>query len=349
MSLKRKPPSFWKRWRHRLEAAALESLAVVIPRLSRQVLVRLANGLGWLACHVAPSARRVALTNLEIAFGQSKSAEEKKRIALSSFRNFARGFLGLFWAQRLDNAALEKLVEVDAESLRRVQEIHDRGKGIIFVTLHYGEWELLGLATAWLGFPMTIVAEQTRNPRVERIFNRLRSHAGSRTILQRYAAPKLFKALKRAECVALLIDLNAPQGRGGIWLDFCGLPVFNNSAAAALALHTGAALVSGVAYPLPDGRVRIVYGPEIPAASTGDRVADLQAISQRCLDYCETIIRERPEFWLWFYRRWKFRPAPEQGKYPDYSIYFEKLRLPRAPKNSASQSPGIPQQGGPPA
>jgi Kdo2-lipid IVA lauroyltransferase/acyltransferase len=345
--MQRKPPSFWKRCRYRLEAVALELLAATIPLLSRKALLRVANGLGWLAFHLLRRERRVALTNLDIAFGPGKSTGEKKRIALSSFQNFARSFLGLFWAQRLDGAALEKWLEVDEESVRRAREIQARGKGIILITLHYGEWELLGLATAWLGFPMTVVAEQTRNPHLERIFSRLRGHTGNRSILQRFAVTKLFKALKRGECVGLLIDLNAPQGRGGIWLDFFGLPVFSNSSAAGLALRSGAAIVGTVAHPLPDGRVRIVYRPEVPVERTGDRVADLKAISQRCLDSCEAVIRQRPEFWLWFYRRWKFRPSEEKSNFPYYSIYHERLRLPRAQKGSANQSPSVPQQGGP--
>lgn len=346
MGSKHKPPSFWKRCRYRLEAAFLELLAAGIPLLSRRLLFRLANGLGWLAFHLLSRERRIALTNLEIAFGQSKSTAEKRPIALASFQNFARSFLGLFWTKRLRGAAMEKLIEVDAESLRLVREIHNRGRGIIFVALHYGDWELLGLATAKLGYPVTVVAEQTRNPHLERIFNRLRSQTGNRTILQRFAVTKLFKELKRGGSVALLIDLNAPQGRGGIWLEFFGLPVFNNYAVAALALRTSAAILPGIAHPLPDGRIRIVYGPEIPVETTGDHAADLRTISQRCLDACEKVIRERPDYWLWFYRRWKFRPSPEKGNFPDYSIYFERLRLPRAHKSSAAQSPSDPQQSG---
>ena len=344
--MQRKPPSFWKRCRYRLEAVASELLAATIPLLSRQAMLRVADGLGWLAFHLLRRERRVALTNLGIAFGGSKSTGEKKRIALSSFQNFARSFLGLFWAQQLDGAALEQWVEVDAESLRRVREIRDRGKGIVFVTLHYGEWELLGLATGWLEFPLTVVAEQTRNPHVERIFSRLRGHTGNRSILQRFAVTKLFKALKRGECVALLIDLNAPQGRGGVWLDFFGLPVFGNSSAAGLALRSGAAIVGTVAHPLPDGRVRIVYGPEITCSPTGAEEADIRAISHRCLGFCEEIIRQRPEFWLWLYRRWKLRPSAEQGRYPFYSRHVEIGRRAIATTN-ATHNPSAPQQSGP--
>jgi lauroyl/myristoyl acyltransferase len=347
MNTGRKPPSFWKRCRYRIEAAALESLAAVLPLLSRKAFVRLAKGLGWIAYHVLPKERRVALTNLDIAFAQNKPADEKRRIARASFQNFARSFLGLFWASRLNAGALKQLVELDEDSMQRLREIQARGKGIIFVTLHHGEWELLGLATARLGFPMTVVTQQMRNPHLERIFERLRGCTGNRIIQQRFAVIKMLKALKRGESVALLIDLNAPQRRGGIWLDFFGLPVFNNSAAAALAQHTGAAIVGALGHPLPDGRVRIVYGPEIPCTPTANPESDLRTISQCCLDFCETAIRRQPDFWLWFYRRWKFRPSQENGSFPYYSIYSERLRLPREQKRSANQSPTVPHQNGP--
>ena len=327
-----------------MEGFLLEFLAAAAPLLPRRMLVRLANAAGWLAFHLIARERRIALTNLDIAFGSTKSAEEKRRIACSAFQTFARSLLGLFWSRRLTQATLDNLVEVDAESLQLVEKARARGKGIIFVTLHYGEWELLGLATAWHNFPMTIVMEQLRNPHVARIFERLRGHAGSRIILQRLAVTKLFKALKRGECIALLIDLNALPSRGGIWLDFFGKPVFSYSAAAALSLHTGAAIVGAVAHPLPDGRIRIVYGPEIPHAPTGNDEADLRVLSQDCLRFCEEMIRQRPEYWLWFYRRWKFRPTAELGGFPYYSRYIEEVRPRRNQTMQANQSPAVPQE-----
>lgn len=316
------------------------------------MLVGLANAAGWVAFHLMARERRIALTNLDIAFSQGKSLEEKRRIACSAFQTFARSLLGLFWSRRFNQATFDKLVEVDMESLRLVEQARTRGKGIIFMTLHYGEWELLGLATALLGFPLTIVTEQLRNPHVTRLFERLRGSAGSRIILQRFAVTKLFKALKRGECIALLIDLNALPSRGGIWLDFFGKPVFSYSAAAALALHTGAAIVGAVAHPLPDGRIRIVYGPEIPCVATGNDEVDLRVVSQDCLRYCEEAIRQRPEHWLWIYRRWKFRPTEELGGFPYYSRWIGEVRPLRAPDrhtadSNASHSPTAPQHNGP--
>ena len=72
---------------------------------------------------------------------------------------------------------------------------------------------------------------------------------------------------------------------------------------------------------MPDGRARIVYWPEIVHEPTGNKEADARAINQKCLAFCESVIREQPEHWLWSYKRWKVRPTPEQGRYPYYSVY----------------------------
>jgi len=347
VSNRQKTPSLWKRFRYRLEALILEVLAATVPLLSRKMLVRVANAIGWIAFHVAVSERRIALTNLDIAFGSTKSPEEKRQIARAAFQNFARSFLGLFWAKRLTPETLGKLIEIDPDNLRMVQAAQARGKGIIFVTFHFGEWEMLGVATALFGFPMTIVMEQLRNPHLTQIFERLRGHGVNHIILQRFAMTKLLKTLKRGGAIALLIDLNAVPSRGGIWLDFFGKPVFGFSGAAALARHTGAAIITAVGHPLPDGRVRAVYGSEISCAATGDEEADLRVTSQQCLRYCEELIRREPERWLWFYRRWKFRPTAERGDFPYYSRWIEEVRPARAQTTEATQSASVPQQSGP--
>ena len=132
---------------------------------------------------------------------------------------------------------------------------------------------------------------------------------------------KLFKAVARGGTVGILIDVNARRGRGGVWLDFFGLPVFNTSAVAELAKRTGAAIVFAAAHPLPGRRIRIQFGPEIPVDDTGDKDRDVLTTSQRCLDECGKLIRSSPGPWMWTYKRWKRRPSAEKGKFPFYSKY----------------------------
>ncbi len=313
--------SLSKHLRFRVEAGALRLLAWLIPKFSRRTVLRLSYGLGWLAYHVLRQERRIARANLDTAFGDSKSAAEKERIARVSVQNFVATLLGLFWSPRLTQAVIEETVEFDPESLQRLREIQARGKGIVGITMHYGDWELLGLAMAFYGIPMTVVQDATRNAALGEILGRLRAVSGNRIIPNHRAAAKLMKSLKRGEFIALLIDQYVARRHGGEWLIFFGLAVSNTPAIGWLALRTGAPIVPFVSHPLPGGRMRIACGPEIDYAAGTDPETGAHAINQKCLEGCENVIRERPEYWLWSYKRWKARPTSEQGRYPNYSRY----------------------------
>lgn len=312
MKGERKSQPIGKRLRFALEYAALASLAWLVPKFPRRSVCAVGRALGSLA------PRRIALQNLDVVFGDTKSPAEKRRIARASARNAGATLLGLFWSPRLtrDNAA--SLIEVEPVGLEKVRALNAAGKPIIFVTMHAGDWELLGIATAWSGFQITVVQEAMPNEALETIFARLRGVSGNRIVPNKSAAMSLLKTLKRGNCIALLIDMNAGKKRGGDWLEFFGLPVFNHAAVGALARHTGAAIVCSVAYPLPDGRMRFEYIPDIITDTT-----DEHAVNQACLRFCEDVIRRQPEAWLWSYKRWKNRRTREVGHYPPYSRYLE--------------------------
>jgi Kdo2-lipid IVA lauroyltransferase/acyltransferase len=313
-----------KRLRFRIEAGALRALAWLIPKFSRRTVLRLGRGLGWLAYYTSMEQRRIARANLDTAFAGSKSAPEKRRIARASTYNFATTMLGLFWSPRLTRPLIEKTVEFDPESLKRLREILARGKGIIGITMHYGDWELLGLAMPFFGIPMTVVQDATNNPTLGEILGQLRGVSGNRIIPNHRAAAKLMKSLKRGEFIALLIDQYVAQHHGGEWLDFFGLPVSNTPAIGWLALRSGAPIVPFVAHPLPGGRIRIGCGHEIPYTATAGSETTAHVINQKCMELCEAVIREEPEPWLWSYKRWKARPTPEQGRFPYYSRHVTR-------------------------
>jgi KDO2-lipid IV(A) lauroyltransferase len=310
-----------KMLRYRLETGLLLTVTWILPRLSRRMMLRCARALGAVAYRLMGRQRKIALANLDVAFGDTMTAAEKERIARRSMEQFASSLLGLFWSARMTVDDVDSVIEIDPRDLALARGMVEEGRGIIFVTLHYGDWEMLGLASGFLGVPLHVVTETMRNKGMEEVFARLRTRSGNAVIPQQGAAVKLLRALRRKGSIALLIDLNAPDHSGGMWMDFFGLPVYNNTAAAALALRTGARIVGACTIPLPDGRVRLKFGPEIPCESTGDDQADLRRVSKACLEYCEQVIREAPEFWLWSYKRWKHRPEKPRGHYPFYTTW----------------------------
>ncbi|MCG3147305.1 MAG: Lipid A biosynthesis palmitoleoyltransferase [Verrucomicrobiae bacterium] len=312
-----------KSLRHRLEWVALRTVAAIIPLFPRPFVWRLGRGLGALAYRLSANVRAVSRANLELAFGTAKTPAEKDRIARRSLQNAVATILCLFWSRRLTRENYRQFVEIDAANLEALRAIKQQNRPVIFLTLHFGDWELLGQTTGFMGFPLTVVQEAMRNSSLETIFARLRGVSGHALVPNRFAATTLLRTLKHGGSIALLIDQNATRKRGGTWLEFFGLPVFSPAAIGAFALRTQAALIPGVAYPLGNGRTRIEYGPEIVCPRTGDDAADVRALNQACLRFCESVIREQPEHWLWSYKRWTPRATPEQGRYPAYSRYVK--------------------------
>lgn len=315
------PLSAGRRLRYRLEAFGLTLAEWAIPKLSRDVAYGFARVMGWLANAVLAEDRKVAYANLDIVFGDAMPRREKRRIVRATFQNLAANAVGLFWSPRINADNVREFVDVDEANREWFRQIQGRGKGVIFVMPHYGDWELMGLAAGYLGVRCTSVTEPTKNPAIERTISRLRCRSGHVTFHPRFAVLKLFKVVSRGGTLALLIDVNARRGRGGVWLDFFGLPVFNTAAVAELAIRTGAAIVFAAAQPLPGRRIKVIFGPEIPVDRTGDNQRDVLSTSQRCLDECGKLIRANPDRWMWTNKRWKRRPSPEVGRFPFYSKY----------------------------
>ena len=310
-----------KRLRYALEGAALRGLAGVVRRLPHRLMLGLADAVAWTLVRVMGEDKRVALANLDIAFGDARSADEKAVIFRAAVRNLCRTLVGLLWSPNVGRDNLDQFVLIDPVEEARVRATMAGGRGVIFITPHYGNWELSCLMLGYRGVPMTIVAEPTKNPALSALVNDLRSRSGHRVIEPKYAVLKLMKALARGEATAMVADVNGRRRRGGVWSDFFGLKVFNGSGLAELALRTNAAIIAGVGVPLPDGRVRVRLTGEITAPRTGDHAADVQALTDAYTRVVEGVIRDAPEHWLWTYKRWKRRPGPEQGAYPFYSRY----------------------------
>jgi KDO2-lipid IV(A) lauroyltransferase len=293
----------------------------IVCALPRSIVWRIGRVSGWLGYHLASSARRVAQSNLALVFGSTLTESERSRIARESLQNVVSTLVMLFWAVRLNRRSFSKYVEIDPESWRRFQQAQDRGKGLICASLHYGDWELLGLSMALLGVPLTVAAQETGIAGLDRLLRFCRSRTGNRIVAGRRSLPALVQAIRRKGYPTIVNDLNARRHRGQ-WVNFFGLHVYNHPTVGTLAVMTGAPIICGLAHPLGKGRARLEW-VEIPYSLTGDRDLDVLRINQACMRFAEEAIRRRPECWHWCYPRWKRRPNEEQGAYPYYSKFFD--------------------------
>ncbi len=303
-----------KKLRYFFEAAVVRFAAWLFPRLPRRLALMLARGCGSLACLADSRGRHTAMENLRCAFRGEKSEAELRRIARASYQNFARTFIDLFWSASLSRENWERHVRVriddpDAEAVARES-------GAVWVTPHFGNFELVSLIWGFRDFHFTVVAQDFKNPALTEIFKRLREHSGHTVIPQRSAMLRLMKTLQKRGHAALLTDLNIKPERTAAAIRCFGLRTCVPTLHVMLAQRFGLAIITGVCLPLPDG----TYEARIFKAIRPTETDDPAAIAQQCWDYFEKAIRQHPECWLWMYKHWRYLPSAEKDPaYPDYA------------------------------
>ncbi len=320
--------SWWKRTRQCAEAALCEFGFAVCPRIPYPILVGLSRIAGWLGYFLAQKERRIADANLNLAFGASLDRSARRRIVRGSFQSFARTALESLASERLLRDGLARRFDFEAGSLDRLRDLVGRGRGVIALTFHFGNWEWLSLAWGMAGFPLLGVSQPIKNPRVEERFRRHRERCGHRLVHRAHGArtaSALYRELRRGGIVGLLVDLSSSVEEGGGFFEFFGVPALTTRAVGFLAMRTGASVVCTTAWPGRDGRYHAAIGPEIGYDREADPTREGDRITRAWLAECERVVRARPEFWMWSYKRWKVRPAPDPSGYPFYSYYTPDL------------------------
>lgn len=256
----------------------------------------------------------VARKNLQLAFAETLSAERRERIIRGSLGNFAYWFADFMTYGSLSASEVERRVEIPHESRAAIDSAIHTGRGIIFLVTHFANWELLGIQ---LGYDPrlrgAVVAKQMHNSAIDRWINRIRCSSGNELIYARQANMKILRALRDGMAVAIVFDQDTTIERGGVYSKFLGQDCVTTRAPAAFSLMTSAPILSVYCTPLPNRRFRLHVEPVEGFNPTGDRENDVQRLTQLCNDSVEHYIREQPENYFWFHKRWKHRPpdAPE--------------------------------------
>ena len=293
---------YWVEW---LGMRTLSLMVAILPRQGGLALGRL---LGLLFYCLCPRLRRVALSNLHIAFPSDSESHGKRRIARRSFSHFGSVIMDILWGRRVKREAIQRLVQY--QGLENLERAYQKGKGVLLFTGHFGHWELMGLAQGYLGFRLSVVSRPLDNPYLERMLHSYRCKSGNKVIYKKDAVKGILGALQKREGLAVLIDQNTLPSEG-VFVRFFGRWASTTPLLASLALRTGAPLIPAFALPLNDGRYRLIYEEEIQPGESADRQEEIVNLTQRCTDVIERYVRMYPEYWLWLHQRWKSQPPPE--------------------------------------
>lgn len=270
---------------------------------------------GALVVHAcAPGLRRVGMRNLELAFPERPLAE-RRRILRASLANLGRMVAELAHLPRLTADDLRRMVVFEDEAWWAENVGLERETGVLILSGHFGNWELLVFAHGMRGFPVSMVHRSIANPFVDRWLNRLRARAGTRLVRKRHASGGVLRALHERQLLVLPFDQNSTRGLG-VFVDFFGVPASTNSGIARLALRTGAPIAP--VFIVREGgqaRHRVHILPLMYARRSGDSESDVRGATQELSQVFESMVRRYPEQWLWVHKRWKTRPLGQPKLY----------------------------------
>ena len=291
--------------KHRLEYFGVRVMLAVVRVLPAPLVRSLGTLIGLLSYTFDRRHRRIAERNLAVAF-PVRSPRERRTIVRGAFAHFGQLLFELLKFSTLTNEQLMSRVEFEGDE--RVRLAYAQGKGVLFVTGHFGFWELHAIAHALQFEPIGVVARALDNPYVNDLLERIRQRTGNFVLYRQGTIRRVLRTLESGHGVAVLIDQHI-SSRDAIFVDFFERPAATTSAVAALALRTGARVIPVFALPLGGGRYRMIYEH---AVEPPDAAADgaVREFTQRCTDVLEMYVRRHPEMWLWMHRRWREGDTP---------------------------------------
>ncbi|MCC7366521.1 MAG: lysophospholipid acyltransferase family protein [Dehalococcoidia bacterium] len=281
---------------------AWQAVTWVAMRLPPRVSYGIAGACATAGFYCWPRGRRAMLRNYQRVLHGAPSGEVQ-RTARASLVNYCRYLADFVRFPSLSPEQLRARCHGE-ESFANLDHALARGKGAIIVCMHFGNWDLGAGAAAARGYPLTVVAETFKDPRLDRMVMGARERLGMQVVRMEKAGPSLIRALRQNGLLALLIDRPVPGE--GVKVQFFGEEIEVPAGPARLALRTGAAVVpTAFARTGPRDEVETLTDFSIDVQPTGDEAHDIHAVTQAIVAAHERFIRAHPEQWYMFREMWR--------------------------------------------
>lgn len=295
--------------REQIEYRLTRGFFMALRRCPAPILYGACTGFAALVYLLGIGRRRITMSNLALAFPE-KSPAERKQIARAAYRHFGRVIAesAMILSGKITRDKL--LAMVDGEQAQKLLDLEaSTEKGILFITGHLGNFELLahytGLRCRKGGY---VVARRGNNRLIdEKIVTPMRESFGNKVAYKHRALPRIAQALKKGEHAGLLVDIKANRGEG-IPISFFGKETLALKSSAFLQIKLGVPVAPLTLVRTDSGRYRLIVSDPILWQDNGkpldEQIAELTQIHQAAI---ERLIRQTPEQWFWMHNRWKFR------------------------------------------
>lgn len=290
------------KWRKKLEGRAANlgvSIATgIVRRLSPAGVEKFGVFLGRLIYRFMGKRRQRVLSNLELAFPEW-SDEKRHEVMLKNFEHFGIVGAEFLRSQSRTKEQLDSML-VEVEGYEHFEKAWSQGKGVLVLTGHFGNWELVGAWMASKGIPFSVVVRDADDAELNTGVNKLRSASGAKVIARGNAARQIISNLRAHEVVAILPDQNAREA----FIPFFGKPAGTSLGPGVLAERTKAPVIAGFCARIGPGQYRLSVAPELqPVEGDGPKG---EGMMRAYYAWLEESIRQHPEQYLWMHDKWRF-------------------------------------------
>lgn len=291
-------------WKHWLEYALLRTVVAALGPLGIARASAIGARLGRLGYWPLGIRRGVVTRHINACFPERSDAE-RATLVRASYEHLGRTAVESILMSRLGPESLRDLFE-GVDGWDAIERGRLRGKGLVLVAGHLGNWELSGAYLSALGVPVAAVAKRQLNPLSDAFVNRTRRRLGMAVVYDDEAVRKLPRMLRDGYAFGLLAD---QAGLGAAThVPFFGRPARTPRGPAVFALRFDAPLIFVCAARQPSGKF-VLHLEEVEVTHTGDLEADVEVTTARFTAVLEKWVRRYPGQYLWAHRRWKRQPA----------------------------------------
>lgn len=279
---------------------------IIFTILPKFILTPLLNGVGTLGYFFDKKHKDIALTNLNLAFGNTKTLKQKEHIIKQMYKNIA--FFIYDFVQNQNTPKEKILQKVSIKNEEIYQKALKSGRPLIFQTAHYGTWELIPFATAIKYGPVSVVGRSLDSLPMNKILEKNRTQFNIELIDKKNGLKHMLKAIKNGRYLGVLVDQNT-SSKDGIEINFFGKKVLHTPVLSILAKKTNALIIPIFIQKKELYKHNIIFCEPIDLQNYSIKEA-----TQAQADITEKIIRQKPDEYFWLHKRFKHFYKSEYDK-----------------------------------
>ncbi|MFA5092641.1 MAG: ELM1/GtrOC1 family putative glycosyltransferase [Candidatus Omnitrophota bacterium] len=245
--------------------------------------------------------RLIANANIRKTVANNFDLSSSKKITRKAYQAFGQNIVEISLIPRINQAYLKKYIQFENQHYK--DEAFKRGKGVIFLIVHEGNWELSNIICANLGFPFVLFIRDQGFPRLNALLNSYRLKQGSKIIHKTAGVRQLIETLKANQGIGMTVDQG---GKAGEIVKFFGKDASMSTGAVKMALKYDCAIIPIFYTRINGPHTKVILDQVFTVTRSDDPQKDLKNNLQRLINLYEKYLRQYPHEYLWTYKIWKY-------------------------------------------